>query len=72
MKLSFKKIAYPLLFLPFVSRASEIIGKRILLKIDEKEFLINYNNNIYSNFSKQEIETAEKVFIKVLENKDSF
>ena len=72
-EINFKNIAYPILFLPFVSRASEIVGKRILLKIDEKEFLMNFNNCIYSNFSKQEIvKTAEKVSIKILKNKDSF
>ena len=72
-EINFKNIAYPILFLPFVSRASEIIGKRILLKLDEKEFLMNFNNCIYSNFSKQEIvKTAEKVSIKILKNKDSF
>jgi len=31
-EITFKKIAYPLLFLPFISRASEIIGKRIFFK----------------------------------------
>tara|TARA_B100000579_G_scaffold188484_1_gene153814 strand:- start:326 stop:736 length:411 start_codon:yes stop_codon:yes gene_type:complete len=34
-------VAFPILFLPFVSRASEIVGKKIFLKIDEKEFLLN-------------------------------
>ena len=72
-EINFKNIAYPMLFLPFVSRASEIVGKRILLKLDEKEFLMNFNNCIYSNFSKQEIvKTAERVSIKILKNKDSF
>ena len=72
-EINFKNIAYPILFLPFVSRASEIIGKRILLKLDEKEFLMNFNNCIYSNFSKQEIvKTAERVSIKILKNEDSF
>ena len=72
-EIKFKKIAYPMLFLPFVSRASEIVGKRILLKLDEKEFLMNFNNCIYSNFSKQEIvKTAERVSIKILKNEDSF
>ena len=72
-KINFKNIAYPILFLPFVSRASEVLGKRILLKIDEKEFLMNFNNCIYSNFSKQEIvKTAERTSIKILENEDSF
>jgi len=72
-EIKFKKIAYPMLFLPFVSRASEIVGKRILLKLDEKEFLINFNNYIFSNFSKKEIiKIAENVSIKILENEDSF
>ena len=72
-EIKFKNIAYPMLFLPFVSRASEIVGKRILLKLDEKEFLMNFNNCIYSNFSKQEIvKTSERVSIKILKNEDSF
>jgi len=72
-EIKFEKIAYPLLFLPFVSRASEIIGKRLLLKLDEKEFLLNFNNNIYSNFLKNEIiKIANVVLIRFLENSDSF
>ena len=54
-EIKFEKIAYPLLFLPFVSRASEIIGKRLYVKLDGKDFLLNFNNNIYSNFLKNEI-----------------
>jgi len=72
-EIKFEKIAYPLLFLPFVSRASEIIGKRILLKFDNKEFLLNFNLNIYSNFLQNEIvESANTILIKFLENSDSF
>ena len=72
-EIKFEKIAYPLLFLPFVSRASEVNGKRLLLKLDEKEFLLNFNNNIYSNFLKNEIiKIANVVLIKFLENSDSF
>ena len=72
-EINFERIAYPLLFLPFVSRASEVIGKRLLLKLDEKEFLLNFNNNIYSNFLKNEIiKIANVVLIKFLENSDSF
>ena len=72
-EIKFEKIAYPLLFLPFVSRASDVIGKRLLLKFDEKEFLLNFNNNIYSNFLKNEIiKIANVVLIKFLENSDSF
>ena len=69
----FEKIAYPILFLPFVSRASEIIGKRILLRLDDKEFLLNLNNNIYSNFFKNDIlKLADNISIKFAENSDSF
>ena len=72
-EIKFEKIAYPLLFLPFVSRASEVIGKRLLLKLDEKEFLLNFNNSIYSNFLKNEIiKIANVVLIRFLENSDSF
>ena len=72
-EIKFEKIAYPLLFLPFVSRASEIIGKRLYLKLDGKDFLLNFNNNIYSNFRKNEIiKVANDVSIQILENRDPF
>ena len=72
-KINFEKIAYPLLFLPFLSRSSEIIGKRLFVKFDEKEFLLNFNNNIYSNFLKNEIiELAHKVSVKFIDNTDLF
>ena len=72
-EIRFYKIAYPLLFLPFVSRASEIIGKRLFLKLDSNEFLLNFNNNIYSNFLKNEIvEVASNVIVEFVENSDSF
>ena len=72
-EIKFEKIAYPLLFLPFASRASEVIGKRLFLKLDDKEFLLNFNNNIYSNFLKNEIiDIANVVLIRFLENSDTF
>ena len=72
-EIKFEGIAYPLLFLPFVSRASEIIGKRLLLKLDSNEFLLNFNNNICSNFINNEIiKIANIVTIRLLENTDSF
>ena len=62
-----------MLFLPFVSRASEIIGKRIFIKLDNKEFLLNFNNNIYSNFLGNNIvENAKTISVKFLNNVDSF
>jgi len=72
-EITFNKVSYPLLFLPFVSRAAAVIGKRIFLKMDDSEFLLNFNNNIYSNYAKNEIiESAENIYLKVLENRDSF
>ena len=72
-EIKFEGIAYPLLFLPFVSRASEVIGKRLFLKLDNNEFLLNFNNNICSNFLNNEIiKTANIATIRFLENIDSF
>ena len=66
-------IAFPILFLPFASRASEIIGKKIFLKIDEKEFLLNLNQSIYSNYLKNEIlENCNSINISFLENNNLF
>jgi hypothetical protein len=71
--IKFLNISYPLLFLPFVSRASEVIGKRIFLKLDNKEFLMNFNNSICSNFFKNEIiELSKNAELKILNNHDSF
>ena len=66
-------VAFPILFLPFVSRASEIIGKKIFLKFDEKEFLLNLNQSIYSNYLKNEIlEKSNSVNISFIENNNLF
>ena len=66
-------VAFPILFLPFVSRASEVVGKRIFLKIDEKEFLLNLNQSIYSNYLKNEIlEKCNSISINFIENNNSF
>jgi len=72
-EIKFEGIAYPLLFLPFVSRASEVIGKRLFLKLDNNEFLLNFNNNICSNFLNNKIiKSANFATIRFLENTDSF
>ena len=66
-------VAFPILFLPFVSRASEIVGKKIFLKIDEKEFLLNLNQSIYSNYLTNEIlENSSTVNISFIENNNLF
>jgi len=72
-EINFDNIACPILFIPFLSRASEIIGKKILLKIDKNEFLLNFNQSIYSNYFNKEIwERAEKLKVTFMENKDLF
>ena len=72
-ELEITSLAFPLLFIPFVSRTSEIIGKRIFLKMDSKEFLFNFNQSIYSNYLSGEIlEKSDKIKIQFLENKNTF
>ena len=72
-KINFKNIAFPILFLPFLSRSSEALGKRILCKIDQKEFLFNFNQTIYSNYLKSEIlKNCELINISFLENINTF
>jgi hypothetical protein len=72
-EVKFNKIAFPLLFLPFVSRASEVIGKKLELNIDNSIFLLNYNSSLYSNYmNKGVIEIGDNILIKFQENIDSF
>ena len=72
-KITFYKIAFPILLLPFLSRSSDIIGKKILLKIEKNTFLLNFNVNILSNLSVKKFPVlAKKVEITFLENKDHF
>tara|TARA_B110001450_G_scaffold255544_1_gene283384 strand:+ start:1111 stop:1722 length:612 start_codon:yes stop_codon:yes gene_type:complete len=72
-KCSFQEIAYPLLFLPFLSRGSEIIGKKILVKFDKNQFLLNFNINISSNLLKEEFPlVASNTEVSFVDNKDSF
>ena len=71
--IKFEKIAYPVIFLSFLSRASEISGKKIHTKVDENEILLNLNVNIYSSFFNQEFPNfADKIEIKFLNNQDNF
>ena len=72
-EIKFHNLAFPILFLPFISRASEVLGKKILLKIDNRDFLLNYNNSIYSNSLNDGIITiGNNIVIKFLDNTDSF
>ena len=71
--IKFKKVAYPILFLSFLSRASEISGKKIYAVFDQTEILLNLNVNISSNFFNQEFtEFANEIEIKFIDNKNNF
>ena len=72
-KITFNKISFPLLLLPFLSRSSEIIGKKINIRFDKIEFLFNFNVNISSNLLDNNCpEIANNVEINIIENKDNF
>ena len=72
-KIEFTNIAYPILIIPFLSRASEIIGKKIHIKFDQKKILLNLNVNIYSNILNQEFKViANNIEVEFLENLDNF
>ena len=73
LNIQISNLAFPILFIPFVSRASEIVGKKIFLKVDDKEFLFNLNQSIYSNYLKNEIlENCNNINISFLKNNNSF
>ena len=72
-KITFNTISYPLLILPFLSRSSEIIGKKIHLKFDKNEFLLNFNVSISSNLINLDSSIRNShVEISFLENKNNF
>ena len=45
--IKFYNVSYPLLLLPFISRASNITGKRILLIYEKNNFLLNFDKTIF-------------------------
>ena len=56
-----------------MSRSSEISGKKINVKFDEKEIFLNLNVNIYSNFLNLEFpKNSKNLEINFIDNKDSF
>tara|TARA_B100001540_G_scaffold16697_1_gene14169 strand:+ start:1169 stop:1780 length:612 start_codon:yes stop_codon:yes gene_type:complete len=72
-KIRLNDIAYPFLVLPFLSRSSEIIGKKIHYKFDEYEFILNFNIKIFSkSYGDKFPINAKNVEIIFLENKDNF
>ena len=72
-QIQFTKVAYPVIFISFLSRASEIVGKKIHIQFDQNNFLLNLNVNIYSNFFNKEFPMiAENMNVQFIENQDNF
>ncbi len=72
-KITFDRISFPLLILPFLSKSSEVIGKKIKINFNNFEFLLNLNVNISSNLLDKTLpEMSENIEINILENKDNF
>ena len=71
--IKFYKVSYPLLMLPFISRASEIMSKKILVQYENTSFLLNFDKSIFSkNIDKQAQPLANVISIEFIENKNSF
>ena len=70
----FYNVSFPLLMIPFISRLSFLIGKRVSIEIDEYKFKFNLDKYMFSNsdINSLILENAENVRITVFENEDSF
>ena len=72
--IKFFNVSHPLLLLPFLSRASNIVGKKILVKYEKNNFLLNFDKTIFSNNVNRDttVSKAKEVYIEFLENNNSF
>ena len=72
--IKFFNVSYPLLLLPFLSRASDIVGKKISVKYEKNNFLLNFDKTIFSNSANNSkiITKTKEISITFLENNNSF
>jgi len=72
--IKFFNLSYPLLLLPFLSRASDIVGKKISVKYEKNNFLLNFDKTIFSNSANNSkiITKTKEISITFLENNNSF
>ncbi len=70
----FYNVSFPLLMIPFISRLSFLVGKRVSIEIDEYNFKFNLDKYMFSNsdINSLILENAKNVKIEVFENEDSF
>ena len=73
-EINFYNVSFPLLMIPFISRLSFLIGKRVSIEIDEYKFKFNLDKYMFSNsdINSLILENAKNVRIIVFENEDSF
>ena len=73
-EINFYNVSFPLLMIPFISRLSFLIGKRVSIEIDEYKFNFNLVKYMFSNsdINSLILENAKNVRITVFENEDSF
>ena len=72
-KIIFNNMAYPILLIPFISRSSEIIGKRLSLTVESETFLLNFNQSIYLKSNLSNIKDKTEVLeIEFLKNENTF
>ncbi len=71
--IKFYNVDYPLLILPFLSKASEIIGKKILIQYNSMSILTNFNKSILlKNLDTKICHLTNEISIEIVENKNSF
>ena len=70
----FYNVSFPLLMIPFISRLSFLIGKRVSIEIDEYKFKFNLDKYMFinSDINSLILENAKNVRITIFENEDSF
>ena len=72
--IKFFNVSYPLLLLPFLSRASDMLGKKISVQYEGNNFLLNFDKTIFCKDIKnnQVIPSAKEISIEFLENNNLF
>ena len=73
-EINFYNVNFPLLMIPFISRLSFLIGKRVSIEIDEYYFKFNLDKYMFSDsdINSLILENAKNVRIIIFENEDSF
>ena len=73
-EINFYNVNFPLLMIPFISRLSFLIGKRVSIEINDYKFKFNLDKYMFSNndINSLILENAKNIRIIIFENEDSF